>query len=627
MKICSDTNITIVIPKKATPREKFAAEELKKYLYEILGCCADISDESFAGDAKIIIGGPERNCAAKAFIGESEFDALVPGPEGIFIKTYGKDTLLIAGSSKNPTECERGTIYAVYEFLERYAGASFAAYTNPQIPGGNKIPQLPELCLCDVGYIKPAADLKYRTVIVQYGDNNCGASREINIPFLDWLVQNRYNRILTWCGVYDEFKENGMEKEAEKRGIRFTVGHHSASKTFLPPHGNKYFPKHYFETNPEYYKLLEDGTRFVPDDWNGQWIFCSRNEELIAEISGNIIKWIEKNSSVDMIAFWPQDGIAEQCTCAECSKYSKVCNYTYFLNAVAKSVSAVYPYIKIDMLAYVDLWTPPEELQLDASLVVDEATWHSTGLRCCGKPDGSGILGTHFEETLLKWHELGAEVVFYDYYMGIFPVRQRYIPMADEIQALCKGYLANGFYGTATQMECYNLWNHIFNFYCFGRTAYDTSLNMNDNLDRFLCIFGNGKEHIREIITEAEKCLDGQVPIVKAGHYLMANVDKEKIYALFEKAFDAAESAYARNNIRMFRMAFRYSDLECAESVLQSDEKYTELREYDDPTGELTFLCRYDSFRHNDPGYAIMIPVVPHKETEFIPDKWYEFEK
>lgn len=624
MHFSSNSKITIVLPEEPTSRESFAAEELSKYLSEIFGCCPEIRAELPSSGEKIIIGGPERNRAACGLITEGEFDSLVPGPEGIFIKTYGTDALLLAGSSKNPTECERGTIYAVYELLERFFGASFAAYVNPEIAGGNKIPKLLEFELRDAEYIKPAADLKYRAAIVQYGDNDCGATRKLNIPFFDWLVQNRYNRILTWCGVYDEYRKNGMVEEAEKRGLRFTVGHHSASKTFLPPYGNEYFEKHYFEENPEYYKLLADGRRFVPDDWYGQWIFCSRNEELIAEISENIIKWINENPSVDTIAFWPQDGIADQCTCEVCSKYTKVCNYTYFLNSVAKRVSLVHPYTKIDMLAYFDLWTPPEELKLEPCLLVDESTWYTTGLRTCGKPDGSGILGTHYEENLIKWREKGAEVVFYDYYMGVFPARQRYIPMADELQALCKKFVTNRFYGTATQVECYNLWNHIFNFYCFARTAYDSSLSMNDNLGRFLTIFGEGAEYIRRIIIDAEACLDGQATIMEAGKYLMANIDKEKIYSLFEKALATAKTPYAKNNIRMFRMAFRYSDVECSS---ETSDTCPDLRKYDDRTGELSFMCRYDSFRHNDPGYGIMIPVVPHEETGFIPDKWYEFEK
>ena len=71
-----------------------------------------------------------------------EFDALVPGPEGMYIRAFGDETIVCAGSSKHVNECERGTVYAVYELLERYLGCSLTAYVNPDIAGGEYIPSL-----------------------------------------------------------------------------------------------------------------------------------------------------------------------------------------------------------------------------------------------------------------------------------------------------------------------------------------------------------------------------------------------------------------------------------------------------------------------------------------------------
>ena len=625
MTISANSDINIVIPQTPTPRESFAAEELCTFLGKIFSATPVVSSEPSDG-VNFIIGAPCRNVHAASLISDKEFESLVPGPEGMMIKNFGNN-ILIAGSNGDDTENERGTIYAVYEFLERYLGVSFAAYVNPDISGGDYIPEYEAIELENIEYIKPFSDLKYRTAIVQYADAQGDPIHGFNVPFFNWLIRNRYNRILTWCGIYDGYKKNGMLQEAEKRGIRFTVGHHASSQMFLPPFGNECFPEHYYETHPEYYKLKSDGTRYKPDGFFGQWIFCSRNEDLINTISDNIINWIAQNPMVDIIAFWPNDGMDEQCGCDDCKKHTKVANYTYFQNSVAKRVAKVYPYVKIDMLVYVDLWECPDGQKLEPSLIVDEATWHDTGLRKPGKPNGGGIIGTLFEDNLLKWHNVGAEVVYYDYYMGVYPARQRLIPMADEIQALSKRYLEKGIMGTGTQIECFNMWNHIFNYYCFARTAYDTSLSMEDNLDRFTRIFGNGAEYVKEIIRTCEECLDGQESIMTAGKYLMLNIDKEKVYALYEKAFEAAITPAQRNNVRMMRMAFRYSDVECAESTVKPAPPYSSLRKYEDPTGELYFMSRFDSFKHNNPGYGITIPVDCAPTDKFTPDKWYEFEK
>ncbi len=616
----------IVIPAAATTREAYAAEVLQKYLQQIFGGNTTVQTDAQAPTGgKILIGGPERNALTAKYITEADFDAAVPGPEGMMIRSLDENTLLLAGSSKNPNECERGTIYAVYEFLERYLGCSFAAYTNPSIVGGSHVPSLEQMDLEGIDYVKTAADSTYRTAIVQYADEQGRPEHGFNIAFLDYLVQNRYNRILTWMGIYDAYKKNGILPELERRGFRISAGHHSALQKFLPPYGNGDFPEHYAETHPEYFRLEEDGKRFVPKGWYGQWIVCRNAADQMAE---NIISWAYENPAVDIIALWPQDGGGASCQCDRCRPYSKVNNYAWFLNEVAKKVSAVHPNVKIDMLAYVDLWKCPEELTLEPCLMVDEALWHETGLRHCGAPDGSGIIGTFFEEDLQKWHDKGADVVYYDYYMGVYPARQRWVPMADEIQAICRHNQNTGVLGSGTQIECFNLWNHLFNFYVFARTAYDNSISMEAHFPRFCRIFGEGAPYIAEIIRTAENCLDGQVPIKLGGLHIMEHMDKDALYALFDKALAAAETKAHRNNVRLMRMMYRYNELEARESLIKDEPyPYKSLKKYNDPTGELYYMStHFDSFLHNDPGYGITVPVDCEK-SDFKPsDSWYDFE-
>lgn len=156
---------------------------------------------------------------------------------------------------------------------------------------------------------------------------------------------------------------------------------------------------------------MEDGTHFrIGDHW-GAWALCSRNPQLPDVIANNIIQWIEQNPVVDTIAFWPLDGSSDQCKCPECSKYGKVDNYTYFQNEVAKRVARVHPEIKLDMLTYAALSDCPDGVTLEPNLFISKATWHHTGLRNIGKPDGSCLANTIFEKDLMKWKETGAHVV------------------------------------------------------------------------------------------------------------------------------------------------------------------------------------------------------------------------
>ena len=109
----------------------------------------------------------------------------------------------------------------------------------------------------------------------------------------------------------------------------------------------------------------------------------------------------------------------------------------------------------------------------------------------------------------------------------------------------------------------------------------------------------------------------------------MDNIDKDKVYNLFDKAFDAATTSAARNNIRMMRMGFRYSDVECVYTLLGRDDffRYVPYEECEDPSGELYYISHnFDSSRWNDPGFGIMLPLDCKKQAEFASDHWYEFE-
>ncbi|MBE7051436.1 MAG: DUF4838 domain-containing protein [Ruminococcaceae bacterium] len=629
MFLTREAELCVVIPSKSNPRERFAAEELKKYIRIMLGADAKIVPDTILPCANaFLIGGPKRNSHSAKWITADEFSAMVSGPEGMLIKSFGNNTILLAGSSSEKhNDYDRGTVYAVYEFLERFCECSFAAFSNPRANAGEIVPSKDILNLENIHYCKPCSDRQYRTAIVQYSNWAGNPERELNIPFFDWLAKNRYNRILTWASIYEYYKKSGLLKEAERRGIRFSVGHHESSPLFLPPYGNEYFSERYYETHPEYYKLKDDGSRFCFDDHAGQWAFCSRNEDAIAEVANNIIIWLGKNPDVDVVALWPNDGMSEQCCCTDCSKYSKTENYCYFINSVAKLVKKVRPDVMFDMLIYVDLWECPDGVQLEDNIIIDESTWHSSGLRTFGKPDGSCLGGTHFEDNLLLWKAAGARVVYYDYYMGVYGLRQRLIPMADEIQSIWQNFAAKGIDGAGTQIECFNIWNHLFNFFSFARTGYNTALSMEDNLLSVSKLFGKGGEKIAEIIRMLEACINGQTTMHKCGHYLMEHIDKEAIYQLYEEALSMAENARFRNNIKLHRMVFRYTDVETKEELsgVENEEFFLVEERYADETGELAKMTEFDSFWKNDPGYGIMIPVKSSK-TNYAYDKWYDFE-
>jgi hypothetical protein len=557
--------------------DSFAKDELVKYL-EKAGLV-------FAKDGKALF--------------EVGFDDTL-GNEGMKIDA-GFDKISIFGNGN-------GLLYGVYEFLERFMGFCFGAYTET-------FTQKDCYDIAEECFVKNSADLPYRTAVVQFGVWAGEPDRALTLPFIDWLAKNRYNRVLTWVSVYEGLKKLGMIPEFQKRGIKLSVGHHQSIFTFLPP-------EKYLKTNPEYYRLEKDGNRFNPKDYGGQLVLCCQNDEGIAEVAKNAISWLKENPAVDTLAFWPNDFKADACCCDKCSKYSKIENYLHFENELSKKIAKEMPHIKVDVLIYVDLWECPDGISLCDNIVIDQAAWNADGLRNIGAKDGSSLIGTGYMDNLLRYRKVCKNAVLYDYYMGNYSARQRLVPGVDEMQSIFRHFIQKGVSGSGTQFECFNLWNNLFNFFAFARNQYDTDISFEQMLGKFCALFGKGAQEIKEIMKMAEDICDGQQSIRYMGIYTAKNLDFEKVYALFDKAL-AKESGVFAKNIKMLRLSFRYSEL------LTKDETQDEAREPNpltciDPTGELSYMSyKFDGYHNKNSTYGIAIPLTNKSDKKPASD-WYD---
>jgi len=115
-------NCTIIVDSNATPAERYAAEELRTHLSQITGC--DIPCKTgVVLDSPMIIVGPG-SALAKV---EPDLDLKTMGKEELIIRTKGPHLILAGGRP-------RGTLYAVYEFLEdisAVAGTPKTLYISP----------------------------------------------------------------------------------------------------------------------------------------------------------------------------------------------------------------------------------------------------------------------------------------------------------------------------------------------------------------------------------------------------------------------------------------------------------------------------------------------------------------
>ena len=138
------SDYVIVIPKQATPVEQTAARELQEHLAKVSGAVLPIVSEAEAppNRPRIVLGD---GALTRKLL--PRFDPAKLSPDAIAINTVGRD-LVMAGHPR------RGTLYAVYTFLEDTVGIRWWTADETRIP---KRPTLtvPRL---DIAYAPKIAD-------------------------------------------------------------------------------------------------------------------------------------------------------------------------------------------------------------------------------------------------------------------------------------------------------------------------------------------------------------------------------------------------------------------------------------------------------------------------------------
>jgi hypothetical protein len=118
------TNYVITLAADAIPAENTAALQLQKYLQQVTGARFPIqAEKETAGDRpQILVGAGQR---VKLLLPEQNWAAL--GQDGIVLKSNGNKLILAGGRA-------RGSLYAVYEFLENSVGCRWWTPSAQTIP-------------------------------------------------------------------------------------------------------------------------------------------------------------------------------------------------------------------------------------------------------------------------------------------------------------------------------------------------------------------------------------------------------------------------------------------------------------------------------------------------------------
>ncbi|MBN1505521.1 MAG: DUF4838 domain-containing protein [Sedimentisphaerales bacterium] len=296
----------IVIAADAPEPEQYAAKELADFLGRITGARFESAGQ-VKPNASCLLVGPE---AAKWADEPVSTDGL--GAEGIVLKTVGDDLVLAGGQP-------RGTLYAVYSFLEDRLGVRWWSSTESTIPSQPTI-------VVDALSIRYVPPLEYRSPY--WFDAFDG----------DWAARNKCNG-------------QGHRLQAKHGGKHIYAGFVHTFYSLIPP--QKYFADH-----PDWFSEIE-GKRTTD-----RTQLCLTNEDMRKELVANLKERLRSNPAAT-IASVSQNDWHGNCKCAKCAAIeqeegSPAGLMLRFVNAVATDIEQEFPNVAISTLAYQYTRKPPK---------------------------------------------------------------------------------------------------------------------------------------------------------------------------------------------------------------------------------------------------------------------------
>jgi hypothetical protein len=387
---------TLVISRDADAVVRHAAEELQLYLEKIAGARLPESETVPPAGPAVLLG---HTAEVERLVGDFAWASLKE--DGVLVRTIG-ERLILAGATG------RGTLYAVYEFLERVLGCRWLTATVSVIPKRDTI----ELGDLDFTHTPP---FRYREVFFANGWD------------ADWQARNRLN------GAFAPL-------DAQRGGKMDYAGFVHTFETLVPP-------REFFATHPEYYSEL-NGER---TDVQSQ--LCLTNPELVGVVTDRARQWLRDNPAARILSISQNDWYGH-CQCVSCkamdeAEGSPSGTMVRFVNAVAERLEGEFPYVLFDTLAYTYTVSPPRHARPRRNVVIRLCNITP----CCDvHPLEVCPQNRDFVGYLKGWGEIAPEVFIWDYF-NTFRHYFMPLPNLDAIGADLPMYARNGVTGVFCQLD------------------------------------------------------------------------------------------------------------------------------------------------------------------------------
>jgi len=526
---------TIVLPTPFDPAEKTAAEFLQRVISVSCGVTLPISHART--EHSIVIGGHDNDPQIK-------WDG--------FRTVTDDDHLYLYGN------LARGTLYAAYNFAEKYLGHRYFSIGCEKIPteGEAKVPA--HLDIVD----NPAFGVR-RT--------DCWT----HIRSAEFSAHSRLNDCMP---VGEEYGG----------GVNLPSACHTFSH-ILPP-------DQYFDEHPEYF-ALHNGIRAPFDEDHSPSQLCLTNPDVIRIVTEKVLDYLRKNPNEQIVELSQNDN-GDYCTCERCAaidaeEESQSGTMIRFVNAVAEEVEKEFPNVLIRTFAYWYTQKPPKYTRARKNVLIRFCTMHACCRHAIDDPNCK-VNREQFYPDFFGWKEKSDQLSIWDYivcyrsYIPPFPnlysLREnaRFFAEQGAIHLFEEDDPSSPAGGTTPELKAY----------LAGMLLWNPSISLDDynaRIDEFLeAFYGKGWRYIRQYMDieyeeTADRCIEC-MGLCETGRYSYANYYPQpyqeiipnnylsSLAARYDELMDLVAHAYAlaetdeqRYRIDGIRLSLQYMEITCVE--------------------------------------------------------------
>ncbi|MHB9132987.1 MAG: DUF4838 domain-containing protein [Armatimonadota bacterium] len=390
--------VKVVVPAGASGAEEYAAEELRRHLFAIIGAGPQLRTPAYrpgqVRGAAVYVN--DREAAAAAGI---DVAALTLAPEAFHLETRNGSLYLLGGGP-------RGVLYGVYEVLERLG----CRWYTPEI---SHLPRRSQLVLPAMRYTAAPA-FEFRDMWNWEGHDPA------------WWVRNRLNGWYTPVPDY--------------------MGGHMTYELFVHSFDRLMPPDEFFDRHPEYYSEINGVRRREASQ------LCLSNPDVLRIITERVLERMRANPKATIVSV-SQNDCAGYCECPRCRAIAEEESaqsgpLLRFVNAVAEETCKVFPDKLIDTLAYWYSLDAPRQVTPHPNVRVRLCSisccqGHEYGT--CDHPESARFL-----RALQGWSRM-TEQMYIWHYCTDFAHYPLPMPNFDELHANINLYQKFGVYGIFMQ--------------------------------------------------------------------------------------------------------------------------------------------------------------------------------